>query len=185
MYIHSDISDVLHLTYFCSTRNDVVILALLCILPHGCAHLLTEVYCSWETRRFGSATILCSQVLCAVAAKWKRGAVGSSFVYSHLSQTVMCTGSTYLEFVSYFVWGWGCLKLLWTDMTFPINQVTEYECQFSDFAFSDEAHIGIVLLFSALSVVQTTWHRMIECGRKRSWHFKVLWRYFEVLWQNF
>jgi hypothetical protein len=53
-------------------------------------------------------------------------------------------------------------------MTFPINQVTEYECQFSDFAFSDEAHIGIVLLFSALSVVQTTWHRMIECGRKRS-----------------
>jgi hypothetical protein len=62
------------------------------------AKLVTE-----ETRRFGSATILCSQVLCDCGQMTSGAVLGCSFVYNRLSQTVMCSGSTYLAFVSDFV----------------------------------------------------------------------------------
>jgi hypothetical protein len=140
-----------------------------------------------ERRRFGSATILCSQVLCDCGQMETWGC--SWFVCLQ----PLVTDNTVFRINIFSVCIRFCLRVGMSKADVnrrnvsdePSDRVWMSVLWFRFFKLST-CLLVFFLLFSALPVAQTTWHQMIGCGRKRSWHnFEVLWRYFEVLWQYF
>jgi len=133
-----------------------------------------------ETRRFGSATILCSQVLCDCG---RMETWGCSCLFVCLQPLV--TDNNVFRMNVFSIGIRFCLKVGMSKAGVDRHNVTDEP--------SDSMNVSSLIslfqikdiLFSALEVAQTTWHRMIGRGRERSWHFEVLWRCFEVLWQYF
>jgi hypothetical protein len=136
-----------------------------------------------ETRRFGSATILFSQVLCDCGQMDTRGC---SWLFVCLQSLVTDNNVFRIDMFSICVRF--CLRVGMSNAGVDWRNVFEEPSgrvwmSVLWFRFFKSRTCWCFLLFSALPVAQTTWHRMIRCGRKQSWyHFEVLWRYFEVLW---